>query len=946
MGQSSLSLAVERNSIDQSIGTQPFKKLKTSNGRLLRTPPPVFSSPQAFATQIGSSLKRLTRSPSPDNRIKECAHSNLRTHDMQLFEKEKVKIQEELTLLKSFTIEPKQIDPLLKGILTTLTGLDEWVKAIRTKGSKEVINAIETYTKKVRNDPLLSSADHDLTKKLGSLHELGKQLILRPDFANDEVQDAFRNLHEELEATIQAIVLKAAMTQKMHFQAKNNRSDDPRANDVDLVKEQVKALENLCKGRSDLSSYGHILDEALAEEGFIVTDREAVSKAIEMIESEFLYRQEIEAFVRPEQMALQKLQHIKKTIESLCANRLLTLKGSAENRWIEAKATDFNLKMLPWKSEKLKEAIDFILNTLLSLCQDRRLHSLCKEIINLIKRNQGLSGCIKDSLPLEQKMQEITTQIDKKYASNRIEEQLRASEVIANQLSAHLYAHTFFNKDGTISKVEVKTLPQRRQESKALREHQTTIGTMIALFRQATSIDQREKALRILKKLNDIHYHNATFSVPIKELERQINELKGSKVIQPTQDKPLGFLNQLLDPPHNSRLQKAFLATYRTVINDLYSDKSDLSDSQKLFCFIKDRFLDPETSFYAKKELLVISEQWISNPYFNNGEVQDCQDQIKGLANLVFAQNSPTLNTLSKKLLDRLESTSHMSRQEPALTTGEEKALPDLVANLASGYLSSGSAEYEMAVKEVAISLKAESSQLFKAINSAEYKQAGWGKNPEQAPHLLRLIDNFNTLSKMVVCSILNPLNQLSADISPTTLEQRQQQSAKVMEFFIHVQKELLSSDDLVDLNSFMAIQSALKNAAVSRLTKTSVLLPQKLRPLITRFDNLTAADDNSKGLRGLMKTCQKPLIPYMGLLLSDITFSTEGNPSKIEGELNTDRIKIMARTINAIEKMQLKIEGFHLKPLYSFEEFPDDSWDYATNSFQWSLWIQPRPKG
>ena len=79
--------------------------------------------------------------------------------------------------------------------------------------------------------------------------------------------------------------------------------------------------------------------------------------------------------------------------------------------------------------------------------------------------------------------------------------------------------------------------------------------------------------------------------------------------------------------------------------------------------------------------------------------------------------------------------------------------------------------------------------------------------------------------------------------------------------------------------NGLMSILSALNSSTIHRLKKTWSNLQNKH---LQTFDDLEQITDHKKNFneyRKEMKTAVPPFLPFLGLFLTDLTFSKEGNP-------------------------------------------------------------------
>ena len=81
-----------------------------------------------------------------------------------------------------------------------------------------------------------------------------------------------------------------------------------------------------------------------------------------------------------------------------------------------------------------------------------------------------------------------------------------------------------------------------------------------------------------------------------------------------------------------------------------------------------------------------------------------------------------------------------------------------------------------------------------------------------------------------------------------------------------------------------MEILSGLQSSSVFRLKQTWNGLSNKQKELFEDIKELMSRSHNYDKLRKHFKACNPPLIPYMGLYLTDLTFIEDGNTDLIEG--------------------------------------------------------------
>nr|XP_016940845.1 rap guanine nucleotide exchange factor 4 isoform X1 [Drosophila suzukii] len=103
------------------------------------------------------------------------------------------------------------------------------------------------------------------------------------------------------------------------------------------------------------------------------------------------------------------------------------------------------------------------------------------------------------------------------------------------------------------------------------------------------------------------------------------------------------------------------------------------------------------------------------------------------------------------------------------------------------------------------------------------------------------------------------------------------------------------------NLNAFFAVVMGLSNMAVSRLQQTWEKIPSKFRKIFQEFEALIDPSRNHRAYRVFVGKLQPPLIPFMPLLLKDMTFAHEGNKTSLDGLVNFEKMHMMAQTMRTI---------------------------------------------
>nr|XP_014350064.1 PREDICTED: rap guanine nucleotide exchange factor 4 [Latimeria chalumnae] len=103
------------------------------------------------------------------------------------------------------------------------------------------------------------------------------------------------------------------------------------------------------------------------------------------------------------------------------------------------------------------------------------------------------------------------------------------------------------------------------------------------------------------------------------------------------------------------------------------------------------------------------------------------------------------------------------------------------------------------------------------------------------------------------------------------------------------------------NLNSFFAIIMGLSNVAVSRLTQTWEKLPSKFKKLYSEFESLMDPSRNHRAYRLTVAKLDPPIIPFMPLLIKDMTFTHEGNKTFIDNLVNFEKMRMIANTVRTV---------------------------------------------
>uniref|UniRef100_A0A8C2P0G1 CRK SH3-binding GNRP n=1 Tax=Capra hircus TaxID=9925 RepID=A0A8C2P0G1_CAPHI len=135
----------------------------------------------------------------------------------------------------------------------------------------------------------------------------------------------------------------------------------------------------------------------------------------------------------------------------------------------------------------------------------------------------------------------------------------------------------------------------------------------------------------------------------------------------------------------------------------------------------------------------------------------------------------------------------------------------------------------------------------------------------EKSPNLTQFTEHFNNMSYWVRSIIM--------------LQEKAQDRERLLLKFIKIMKHLRK---LNNFNSYLAILSALDSAPIRRLE-----WQKQTSEGLAEYCTLIDSSSSFRAYRAALSEVEPPCIPYLGLILQDLTFVHLGNPDYIDGKVN-----------------------------------------------------------
>ncbi|XP_010875460.2 rap guanine nucleotide exchange factor 1 isoform X2 [Esox lucius] len=348
---------------------------------------------------------------------------------------------------------------------------------------------------------------------------------------------------------------------------------------------------------------------------------------------------------------------------------------------------------------------------------------------------------------------------------------------------------------------------------------------------------------------------------------------------------------------------EAFLTTYRTFITPEDLIKK-LHYRYTRFCHSPDTFkkrVSKNTFFVLVR---VVDELCL---------VEMTEDILKQLMDLVFRLvcngELSLARVLRNNILDKVE-----QRKQLRYT----HSLKPLAAR---GVAARPGTLHDFRSHEIADQLTLLDAELFYKIEIPEVLLWAKEQNEEKSPNLTQFTEHFNNMSYWVRSLII--------------LQEKAQDREKLLLKFIKIMKHLRK---LNNFNSYLAILSALDSAPIRRLEwqKTT---SEGLEEYCTLIDS----SSSFRAYRAALADVEPPCIPYLGLILQDLTFVHLGNPDHINSKVNFSKRWQQFNILDTMRRFQQV--HYDLKHNDDIVSFFNDFGDHLAEEALWELSLKIKPR-
>ncbi|KAG8780242.1 hypothetical protein FRC15_009675 [Serendipita sp. 397] len=139
------------------------------------------------------------------------------------------------------------------------------------------------------------------------------------------------------------------------------------------------------------------------------------------------------------------------------------------------------------------------------------------------------------------------------------------------------------------------------------------------------------------------------------------------------------------------------------------------------------------------------------------------------------------------------------------------------------------------------------------------------------------------------------------------------------IKFFLKVGRECLA---LNNLSTPRAMMAALESTPISRLRSVWTAVPQKHKIVFQEMHGLSDHNRNFRTYRERLRRTEAPAVPFLGLILSDVTFTKEGNAPYRPSPADANKKLINFNRYNRLAKIMGDM--IRLQQQYNIREIPE----------------------
>ena len=215
---------------------------------------------------------------------------------------------------------------------------------------------------------------------------------------------------------------------------------------------------------------------------------------------------------------------------------------------------------------------------------------------------------------------------------------------------------------------------------------------------------------------------------------------------------------------------------------------------------------------------------------------------------------------------------------------------------------------------------------LFKEIKPSEFLNQNWEKQAtrlQKSPNICKMIQNTNDLTSWVTLSVIS----ISDDKLRTS----------VIKFMVQTAQACF---ELNNFNAVTAFVAGLGMGPARRMTKTWIAFEDRhprSREILDDLTEVVSAKGQYSQYRTILKSKTAPIVPFLGVFLTDLSFVELGNSDYIPelNYINFEKRRKVAFIISEIQQYQLS--AYNLTPVEPVKVF------IKTIALKYGPWLEER---
>jgi hypothetical protein len=211
---------------------------------------------------------------------------------------------------------------------------------------------------------------------------------------------------------------------------------------------------------------------------------------------------------------------------------------------------------------------------------------------------------------------------------------------------------------------------------------------------------------------------------------------------------------------------------------------------------------------------------------------------------------------------------------------------------------------YQIDQEEFARQLTIMDSHVFISVKPSELLNQSWNKPKLKhlAPNVLKMVNMFNQLSHAISAQILQ---------GPKPKDR-----AKIIEWWIKVAEHC---KNLSNYHGLMAVVSGINSGPTVRLKASRREVSKSLLDQLASYEAIFESDGSFSAYRSTLLSSAPPLIPYLGIHLTDLTFIEEGNKDMQGHLINFAKRRLLYQTISGLQNFQQT--GYNLQSVRQIQD-------------------------